>query len=47
MKKNFELLGFPGSGKSLVLDRVQKNSQIYQSYENVLFTDMLKRGFIS
>ncbi len=42
-KKVFELFGFPGSGKSFTLKKFVKNDSSINSYENILFTDFLKK----
>mgnify|MGYP001344326825 CR=1 FL=1 len=46
-KKVFELFGFPGSGKSFTLKKLVKNDSSINSYENILFTDFLKKKIVS
>tara|TARA_B100000965_G_scaffold280439_1_gene238291 strand:- start:7991 stop:8782 length:792 start_codon:yes stop_codon:yes gene_type:complete len=46
-KKVFELFGFPGSGKSFTLKKFVKNDSSINSYENILFTDFLKKKTVS
>lgn len=47
MKKKFELFGYPGSGKSLVLLKFKNNNNNISSFEHTLFSDMLKQNKLS
>tara|TARA_Y100001970_G_scaffold197272_2_gene239963 strand:- start:3308 stop:4081 length:774 start_codon:yes stop_codon:yes gene_type:complete len=46
-KKIFELFGYPGSGKSFALNKLIANDITINSFENILFTDFLKKNIIS